>query len=56
MRTRMQGSEFNYPDMENKSYAIYKEINTLNRTSWKIHVKAVIPHPAIRSLFVKNNN
>lgn len=52
MRSRLQGVELNYPDIDKKSYVVLKAIKTFKPYLRKSHMKVVVPHSMVKSLLV----
>ena len=53
MSSGLQGAELNYPDIDKQAYTIYKAVKHFRPYILKNHVTVFVPHPAVRSLFVK---
>ena len=53
MSTGLQGVELNYPVVDKQDYAIFKVVKQCRPYILKNHTKVVVPHPAVRSLFVQ---
>ena len=53
MSTGLQGVELNYPSIDKKEYAVFKESKQFRPFILKNRRKFVVPHPAVRSLFVQ---
>ena len=53
MSTGLQGAELNYPAMDKQAYAVFKEVKQFRPYILKNRTKVIVPHPALRSLFVK---
>ena len=53
MSTGMQGAELNYPAMDKQAYAVFKAVKQFRPYILKNQTKVIIPHPAVRSLFVQ---
>ena len=54
MTTGLQGAEFNYPTIDKQDYAVFKAVKKFRPYILKNHTKVIVPHPAVRSLFVQN--
>ena len=53
MITGLQGTELNYPAVDKQAYAIFKAVKQFRPYILKNRTKVIVPHPAIRSLFVQ---
>ena len=53
MGTGLQGGELNYPTMDKQAYAVFKAINQFRSHILKKRTKVIVPHPAVRSLFIQ---
>ena len=53
MSTGMQGAELNYPAVDKQSYAVFKAVKQFRPYILKNQTKVIVPHPAVRSLFVQ---
>ena len=53
MSTGLQGVELNYPAMDKQAYAVFKEVKQFRPYILKNQTKVIVPHPAVRSLFVQ---
>ena len=53
MSTGLQGAELNYPAMDKQAYAVFKAVKQFRPYILKNRTKVIIPHPAVRSLFVQ---
>lgn len=53
MSTGLQGAKLNYPKIEKKDYAVYKEVKQFRPYILKNDVTVFVPHPAVCSLFVQ---
>jgi hypothetical protein len=51
MSTNFQVVELNYPIIEKKDYALYKEVKHFRYYILKNHTKVIVTHPIVRSLF-----
>ena len=51
--TGLQGVELNYLTMDKQANAIFKEVKQFRPYILKNKTKVVVPHPAVRSLFVQ---
>ena len=49
----MQGDKLNYPTVDKHTYAVFKAVKQFRPYILKNHTKVIVPHPAIRSLFVQ---
>ena len=54
MSTGLQGAEVNYPTIDKKAYAVFKAVKQFRPYILKNSTKVIVPHPAVRSLFVQN--
>ena len=53
MSTGMQGVELNYPAVDKQAYAFFKAVKQFRPYIIKNHTKVIVPHLAVRSLFVQ---
>ena len=53
MSIGVQGAELNYTAIDKKSYAVFKAVKQFRPYILKNQTKVIIPHPAVRSLFVQ---
>ena len=53
MSTGLQGAELNYPAADKKTYAVFKVAKQFMPYILKNRTKAIIPHPAVRYLFIQ---
>ena len=53
MSTGFQGDELNYPAMDKQAYAVFKAVKQFKPYILKNRTKVVVPHPAVKSLFVQ---
>jgi hypothetical protein len=53
MCTNMQGAKLNYPTIDNQSFDVYKDIIHFRYDILKNHMKVIVPHPVVRSLFTQ---
>ena len=53
MSTGLQGSELNYPVVDKQAYAVFKAVKQFSLYILKNQMKVIVPHPAMRSLFVQ---
>ena len=53
MSTGLQGAGLNYPAIDKQAYAVFKEVKQFRPYILKNWTKVIIPHPAVRSLFVQ---
>jgi len=53
MSTNLHGDEINYPAIDKKAYAVYKAVMHFKSYIIKNHTKVIVPHPAVRSLFIQ---
>ena len=53
MRTGLQGAKLNYPAIDKKAYVVFKAIKQFKPYILKNHTNVVVPHPAVRSLFIQ---
>ena len=50
--SNLQGVELNYPDMEKQGFAVFKAIKHFHPYLLKARAKVIVPHPAVRALFM----
>ena len=55
MSTGLQGGELNYLAMDKQAYAVFKVVKQFRPYILKSQTKVVVPHPAVRSLFVQKD-
>ena len=53
MSTSLQGAELNYPAVDKQAYAVLKAVEQFRPYILKNRNKVIVPHPAVRSLFVQ---
>jgi hypothetical protein len=53
MSTRLQGPEMNYPSVDNQIFFVHKAIKQFRPYILKNHMKVVVPHLEVRSLFIQ---
>ena len=53
MSTGLQGAKLNYQTMDKQAYAVFKVVKQFRPYILKNHTKVIVPHPAVRSLFVQ---
>ena len=53
MSTGLQGAELNYPAVDKQAYTVFKEVKQFKPYILKNQTKVIVPHPAVRSLFVQ---
>jgi len=53
MSTNLQGPKLKYPTIEKQAYVVYKVVKHFRSYIMKNHMKFIVPHPAIRSLFAQ---
>ena len=53
MSTGLQGAELNYPAVDKQAYAVFKAVKQFRPYIFKNCIKVIVPHPAVRSLFVQ---
>ena len=53
MSIGLQGAELNYPAVDKQDYAVFKVVKQFRPYILKNRRKVIIPHPAVRSLFVQ---
>ena len=53
MSTGLQGAELNYPAIDKQAYAVFKAVKQFKPCILKNQTKVIVPHPAVRSLFVQ---
>ena len=53
MSIGLQGAEFNYPAVDKQAYAVFKAMNHFKPYILKTQTKVIVPHPAVRTLFVQ---
>ena len=53
MSTGLQGAELNYPAIDKQAYKVFKAVKQFRPYILKNRTKLIVPHPAVRSLFVQ---
>ena len=53
MSSNLQGAELNYPNMEKQGFAVFKAVKHFRPYLLKARTKVIVPHPAIRALFIQ---
>ena len=53
MSTGLQGDESNYHAVDKQAYAVFKAVKQFRQYILKNRTKVIVPHPAVRSLFVQ---
>ena len=53
MSTGLQGAKLNYPAMDKQAYTVFKAVKQFRPYILKNRKKVIVPHPAVRSLFVQ---
>ena len=53
MSTGLQGAELNYPAVDKQAYAVFKAVKQFMPYIVKSCTKVIVPHLAVRSLFVQ---
>eukprot|EP00253_Pinus_taeda_P020679 PITA_20679 len=53
MSSNLQGAELNYPDVEKQGFAVFKTVKHFHPYLLKARNKVIVPHPAVRTLFVQ---
>ena len=53
MSTGLQGGELNYPAVDKQAYAVFKAVKQFKPYILENQTKVIVPHPAVRSLFVQ---
>ena len=53
MSTGLQGAELNYPIVDKQDYVVFKSLKQFRPYILKNRTKVIVPHPAVRSLFVQ---
>ena len=53
MSIGLQGAELNYPAAEKQAYAVFKVVKQFRPYILKNRTKVIVPHLAVRSLFVQ---
>ena len=53
MSTVLQGAELNYSAIDKQAYVVFKAVKQFRPYILKNRTKVIIPHPAVRSLFVQ---
>ena len=53
MSTGLQGAELNYPAVDKQAYAVFKAVKQFMPYILENKTKVVVPHPAVRTLFVQ---
>ena len=52
MSTGLQGAKLNYPAIDKQAYTVFKVVKQFRPYILKNRTKVIVPHPAMRSLFV----
>jgi len=53
MSSNLQGVELNYLDVEKEGFVVFKAIKNFFPHLLKVRTKLIIPHPAMRALFMQ---
>ena len=53
MSTCLQGAKLNYPTIDKQDYAVFKAVKQFRPYILKNWTKVIVPHLAVRSLFVQ---
>ena len=53
MSTGLQGAELNYVAVDKQAYAVFKVVKQFKPYILKNWTKVIVPHPAVRSLFIQ---
>ena len=53
MSTSLQGVQSNYLAVGKQAYAVFKAVKQFRPYIFKSHTKVIVPHPAVRYLFVQ---
>ena len=53
MSSNLQGAELNYLDVEKQGFAVFKAMKHFHPYLLKARTKVIIPHPAVRALFMQ---
>ena len=53
MSTGLQGAKLNYPAIDKQAYIVFKVVKQFRAYILKNRTKVIVPHPAVRSLFVQ---
>ena len=53
MSIGLQGDELNYPTVDKQAYVVFKAVKQFKPYIRKNCTKVIVPHPAVRSLFVQ---
>ena len=53
MSTGLQGAKLNYLAVNKQAYAVFKAVKQFRPYILKNRTKVIVPHPAVRSLFVQ---
>ena len=53
MSIGLQGVELKYPVFDKQAYAVFKAVKQFRPYILKNRTKVIVPHPAVRSLFVQ---
>ena len=53
MSTSLQGAELNYPAIDKHVYAVFNVLKQFRPYILKNRTKVIVPHPAVRTLFVQ---
>jgi len=52
MSSNLQGAKLNYPNVEKQGYAVFNVVKHFRPYILKAKTKVIVPHPAVRALFV----
>ena len=53
MSTGLQGAELNYLAVDKQAYEVFKAVKQFRPYILKNRTKVIVPHPAVRSLFIQ---
>lgn len=53
MSSNIQEAELNYPDVEKQGFVAFKALKHFHPYLLKARVKLIVPHPALRALFMQ---
>ena len=51
----MQGAKLNYPTIDKQAYVVFKVVKQFRPYILKNWTKVIVPHPAVRSLFLQKD-
>ena len=55
MRSNLQVEKLNYPDVEKQGFAVFKAVKHFRPYLLKAKTKVIVPHLALRALFMQGN-